>query len=470
MVSILVHHSDPSYGFAERFTFDFLGRPYATVYLLAAGLAHVMPLAAAMRMVVALCTIAPLLGAHALLAVTRRSRAWALLAVPFAFGSLWHWGFLNFLLGTGMLLASLALVVLASQRPSLRRSLALGAASLVLLFTHFHGLAMLLLYAPAFAWTFRAPGGGVRAVARSLIALVPAATAGAAFVLTTWAQAEGNWAQMSPGLGERVLRFGEFLGAGLPAPWPAVWLSALALALAGGLVISGRAGGARLSRPHLVTFAVALAIQVLLYFTLPLNTNTATYVSARHALLCVLFALPLLPDVRGRYRTSVRLAAGALCTLALVVSARHLACFDREARDFDTALAQVKPNRRMAPLIFDRGSRCCDGNGFPYLHFAAYAQAERGGDLSRSFALVWNVPIRYRADYRRYPISEEIEWAPQLFSPADLSHFDYLLLRSQSVRRVPFAPALLEVAHRGEWTLLENPDALPAELPARDYR
>ena len=32
MVSIMLHHGDPAWGFAQRYTFDFLGRPYATVY------------------------------------------------------------------------------------------------------------------------------------------------------------------------------------------------------------------------------------------------------------------------------------------------------------------------------------------------------------------------------------------------------------------------------------------------------
>src|SRR5947209_5012345 len=102
MVSVFAHYRDPAYGFAERYTFDLFGRPYATVYLLGAGLAKLMPLAAAMRIVVAACTVAPVLGLRALLTATGRPRAWALLAIPFAFGSLWFWGFLNFLAGTGL--------------------------------------------------------------------------------------------------------------------------------------------------------------------------------------------------------------------------------------------------------------------------------------------------------------------------------------------------------------------------------
>ena len=63
---------------------------------------------------------------------------WLLAATPFAFGSLWHWGFLNFLLGTGLFLGALALVVRASEKPSRGNAIALGAMSIVLFFTHFH--------------------------------------------------------------------------------------------------------------------------------------------------------------------------------------------------------------------------------------------------------------------------------------------------------------------------------------------
>ena len=57
MVSIMLHHGDPAWGFAQRYTFDFFGRPYATVYWLGAALGLVMPLGAAMRIVIAACTV-----------------------------------------------------------------------------------------------------------------------------------------------------------------------------------------------------------------------------------------------------------------------------------------------------------------------------------------------------------------------------------------------------------------------------
>jgi hypothetical protein len=462
MVSILMHHADPAWGFAQRFAFDFAGRPYATVYWLGAALAHAMPLGPAMRIVVGLCTIAPFAGAWALLAAAKRPRVWVLAALPFAFGSLWHWGFLNFLLGTGVMLFGLALAIRVAERASMRGAIALGALGVLLLLTHFHGLVMLLLVAPAVAWAFgdRAKS----AVVRVGLALAPSALLAAAFVAWTWRQAEGNWVRLNPGLGERVTRFPEFLGGGAPDPWPVVWIVAFAGAIALGAIVDG----AREDRPRRQTIALgaALALQVVFYFALPLNTNTATYVSARHALLVPLFALPLLPRLDPAGAHVARASAALVAVVALFVNARQLACFDREARDFDAIDAAVPQDKRIAPLVFDRASACCARAAFPYLHFAAYAMADHGGDLARTFAVVWNVPIRYRADYPRYVMRDEIEWAPSQFSAFEAKHFDYVVTRSAAPPRFASGVELREVARSGPFALFENPNALPAELPA----
>lgn len=460
MVSIMLHHGDPAWGFAQRYTFDFLGRPYATVYWLGAALGAVLPLGAAMRIVIAACTVAPLAGAQLLLAATRRSRVWLLPVVPFAFGSLWHWGFLNFLLGTGMFLGGLALVVRLAERPSRRGSVGLGALALLLLFTHFHGLAMLLVSSPPIVWAFAGERGRAPWV-RAIAPLVPAGVAAAAFVALTWAQAEGNWMRANPGVGERMDRFVEFLAWGLPDGAATIALGALAVLVAAAVALGGA-----WPRPTkvLVALGVTFAAQLFLYFTLPLNTNTATYVSARHALLVVLLLLPLLPVVAGRAQLVLRAGAALVAAFGLVTAGRQLACFDREARDFDPVVAAMAPDKRVATLAFARASACCGEGSFPYLHFGAYYQAAKGGELSRSFAVVWNVPVRYRADYARYPYREELEWAPKRFSPEDARHFDYVIVRGGPVAPPPQL-GLREVTRSGAWALYESTTAIPAELP-----
>lgn len=459
MVSIMRHHGDPAWGFAQRYTFDFLGRPYATVYFLATALSWVMPLGAAMRITVALCVVAPFAGLWALMHALDRPRAWVLAVIPFAFGALFHWGFLNFLLGTGVFVAGLALVVRAASGEGRWEPWALLALGPFALLTHFHSLVMLLVTAPLFAFGWARDRDLRRAARRVVLPLVPGGLLAVLFVALTWRQAEGAWAVMNPGFSERVSRFVEFLAGGLPEDAALGFVLALA-ALAIAALLLGEHGDRRQG----AVLLAALLLQVVGYFALPLNTNTATFVSARHALLIVLFVVPLLPDPEGARGLALRALAGVAALAGLLVIGRQLACFDREARDVDAVLDKTAPARRMLPLIFARGSACCDPRAFPYLHFAAYYQAARGGELSRSFAVVWNVPIRYRADYHRWPIRELVEWAPQRVSPDDVAHFDYVLLRGGGMG-LPQLARLHEVARSGAWTLLENPEALPAELP-----
>jgi hypothetical protein len=414
-----------------------------------------------MHVTIITCTLAPFVGAHVWLLATERSRVWLLAVVPFAFGSLWHWGFLNFLLGTGLFLGGLGVVVRASKAPSRHTAIALFAVSTLAFFTHFHGLVMLLVFAPVMAWAYLGDRWSPSALVRVLAPLVPSALGAALFVLLTWRQAEGSWSRLNPGQGERFDRFSEFLGAGVHPPWPTVWLGAFVLLGALGFVLGEAAAPPHRTR---IAFGLVFAGQVAMYFFLPLNTNTATYVSARHALLVVLTVLPLLPSVGGRGAIALRALACALCASALCVVGAHLACFDREARDFEGVEDAMKPNRRVASLIYARSGECEDDSQFPYLHFAGYYVAAKGGDVAHSFATVWNVPIRYRADYARYSFDQQTEWAPDRFSPHDLAHFDYVLVRGT---RAPELPGAVRVATSGPWMLFENPGALPDPLPPR---
>jgi len=136
-----------------------------------------MPLAAAMRVVVAIVTVLPVVGVRALLAATGRPRHLALFAVPFAFGSLWFWGFLNFIAGTGLLLVALAYVVRIAREPTRRDSIVLALLSLLILVTHVHGMFMLIPLAPVLAWGFAGESPPWRRIVRASLPIVPPVSA-----------------------------------------------------------------------------------------------------------------------------------------------------------------------------------------------------------------------------------------------------------------------------------------------------
>ena len=66
--------------------------------------------------------------------------------------------------------------------------------------------------------------------------------------------------------------------------------------------------------------------------------------------------------------------------------------------------------------------------------------------------------MRYRADYARYPLREEVEWAPALFDEQDARHFDYVLARGGPAQ-MPARLGLRPVAQSGAWRLYETSSA-----------
>src|SRR5690606_9831546 len=124
-------------------------------------------------------------------------------------------------------------VVRQARWPTRRGQVALGVLAVVLLLTHFHGLAMLVGLAPVFAWAWRKQGTSTLGSLRTCLPLAPAVALAGLFVLTTWSQAKGAWSRMNPGLGERVRSFPEFLSAGIPEPWPLVSVLIMAVSGAG---------------------------------------------------------------------------------------------------------------------------------------------------------------------------------------------------------------------------------------------
>jgi hypothetical protein len=289
---------------------------------------------------------------------------------------------------------------------------------------------------------------------------VPAAVGAVVFALTTWSHSGATMPHVDPGFVERVRSFPDALGAGLRSPWPAASLAALAATAILIWLLARRAVSPEPGRRRAVAIGACL-VQVVLFLALPLGTSTVAVLSARHALLAVLLGIALLPAAAGRGRTVAVGLSLAVAATALVLVGWHLWRFDREARAFDPILQRMAPNRRVVALLPVRYSALTHPQMSSYLHFAAYYQARRGGDIGRSFAAIWNVPVRYRADYRRHVMDVRVEFSPHWFSLTDdLPHFDYIILRTIAPARVAPELGLETVAHSGQFTLVANPRAV----------
>jgi hypothetical protein len=173
---------------------------------------------------------------------------------------------------------------------------------------------------------------------------------------------------------------------------------------------------------------VFVGVNFLLYAGLPSYTSFIGEIHVRHAVL----ATALLPLLAAPPRRRERLAKGALVLLALAAAANawlHLERFDREARGFDAVVERIPYGARILALTWDANGEVMRTK--PYWHFAAYAQARRGGLVAQTFpAMFWNLPVRLRED-AGLPATPAVLFAkPYLFDYERFGYaYDHVLVR-----------------------------------------
>jgi hypothetical protein len=126
-------------------------------------------------------------------------------------------------------------------------------------------------------------------------------------------------------------------------------------------------------------------------------------------------------------------ALAASLTLLTVAHARDVSrafrSFDTdEVGDFDAALANIPPAKRVVGLIYARGSRHVKFS--PFIQYVAYYQARKGGAVMFTFADFPQSPFRFREDDRPPRVPPRWEWLPQQVRRPDLDWYEYLLVRA----------------------------------------
>lgn len=421
VAAILEHGADPSFELARYFEVDLTRTLYLLPYGLCLGLGKVLGLRLAMNVVVVLGG-ATYLGGIVLLLRARHQPGWlALLALPFLFNRAFFWGFLNFNLGVG--LALMAIGLLARQPRSTRAELLAAGCAVSSLFTHVYGVALLLTFAAG--WAIWEP----RAVLARWRALVPALAGALCWVVLVRAAPPMEHLQLSaaPGAVDRLVGLPQAILGGYAdhSEWMLlVLVIGVTLALAGLPLPLSRARGLTVLDKLLW---LAVGANLVLYFLLPESTQQAGFVHFRHAVL----AAGLLPALARAelppfgWRRTAPLLVG-VCSL--LVSTVHLLAFDREARSFDAALAQVPMGSRVVYLPIEPNGEWFQSA--PYLHFGSFVQAERGGFVAQSFPqLFWNIPVKTR-EGAVPPLMPGLEFDPGRFDDATFGgFFEYALVR-----------------------------------------
>jgi hypothetical protein len=449
-----------------------LGTPYLLGYGLALPLSFVMPIAAAMKLLLSLAYVG-FVG----MAVAMRRRVGAdarvdWLFIPSFFGFSYSWGLYTFLLAAPLCLLFIYLADRYAERTRIRRGAALVLAGIALLVSH--GLAFVLGWVAGFGLlALRSLRARRIPLAASLPYLLLALGAFGYFLLGRHMDAavisnNGVANDFGPNPLERLrngLVFSFVFAQELGDQWPYAVLGAAMLAapLLMGLRIQRR------NPAGWVPFACVLGI----FFLGPSTASNTSLLYERFSL----FLLPLaawLFTRRGESGTAApafparpalaRAGQGLLilCCLA-TLSAVTLKCwyFRNETRDFDAAVRRLDPKQRTLGMVFDRSSHAAH-NEIVYLHYPLWYQAEKHGLTDFNFA--WFTPqiVRYKPD-RRPPVHIGFEWGPDQFDwkQHEGDHYRYFFVRGlhASVEKLfhgaPCMPQ--QVISAGEWSVYENP-------------
>src|SRR3954469_25258377 len=149
LAAILRWYSDPARRFRETYELA-LWTPHGLFKLLTAGLAWVMPIEVAGKLVVSASLLGVGVAALALCRRARRPGWYALLALALTYNTVFYWGFVDNLLAYPLALGSAAMVEGLFERPLGGRPwLALAAVTVLFYMVH---LQFLLLFAGMVGW------------------------------------------------------------------------------------------------------------------------------------------------------------------------------------------------------------------------------------------------------------------------------------------------------------------------------
>lgn len=429
--------------------------PYLLGYLLLCAFSLVLPVTVATKLLVSLAVgSVPLLTARLLRAAGADER-WKWLAIPCSFGFAFYWGFLSFIVAAPLGLLFLIRTIAFVRAPSGRRAAEIALFGILLFFCHVIVLGFASLV--ALGWVVGVHYRNPKAlVLHALPYTAPLPLIGVWLAITYGSEAR---VQNDP------VTFGSFLYRMVqlvlqPAGREGFAGSAglvVVLVVSAAVLLLPLLSGARFSRrpERWLPFALGLTA----FLIAPHYVFSTAYFYQRLGLFLVPLWL-VAWEIPQRTRPLARLAIPVV-VLWVVTSIGRFAAFARETESFTAVLQAMQPNGRVAAFVFDNGSPLF---ALPvYLHFPAWYQATRGGNVDFNFADFYSSMVRYRPDAGPR-INENLAWYPTLFRwDADGgASYDYFVVKSNvDISEAVFKERIGSVklvARDGWWWLYRNLD------------
>ena len=440
LATIRVMHNfhDASFGFDQHYVLTLGRTQYVLFYFLGSFLAYFVGVRGAMVLLVSAYLGGTVLGLRELLKALGKDERLALFAVPLLVNMLFMYGLFQFLIGIPIMFLGLALAVKWFEAPTQKLGIGLGVTAFALFFSHIVPFAIFGLgFAAMFPWT--APRKWIEnalPVVPSLGALVWWTTFTEAGKLTLGALVDtGNDPHLP--VDEAIHEIPRWL-TNVFADYTddVIFVCLLAVVL---LAAGLSQGDTDVSVKKIARAYVLLPLAcVYFYFTSPTGHGYIWLIQQRFPVLFALTVIPLLrmpKDRRGVLVTALALILGLAST---VNTCRHFIRFqNEELGEFDEALAQIEPNKKVCGLMFDRGSSITNPSFAPFLHYVSYYQAEKGGVTMFSYAGYAHWPFTFRDDDAPpggAPARLRWEWEPDRVNLEReiLPYYDYVLSRGDN--------------------------------------
>lgn len=416
-----------------------------TPYLVGGGLAlllsFVMPVSAALKLLLALSYYAFVLACVALRRELGGDRRLDWLFVTSFFGLAWLYGFFTFLIALPAAVLFMLLALRHARGLTATAAALLVAAGIVLFYSH--GLAFVFAGAVGAAFLLLKR----RTVRAALVAVVPYVVLGLltiAYLLWRYVHpgiaiappAAPDWPGPLHGLAYLL-----FFPMGSHRMDPTL-APLVALFLFGPVLM-----GARIDRRNKAA-VVPLVVLLLWLLAMPETFGDTYFAVSRFAVFflpfyALLFAAPPSPS-NGPRAIVAGYAMAALCWGFIAIQTHRLVEFERESADFEEVLAAAEPGYRASQSIGDMVSPAAV-TPMAYASFPLWYQVEKGGLVDFNFALYTTQVVRFRD--------------PQAESAPPFDSYRYFFIRSAGAGKVSVPPgACAPVLRRqaGEWWLFEK--------------
>jgi hypothetical protein len=447
---VIHDYGSAPYRFHEYYDLSLGSTQYLLYYLLGSALAYVLGVWKANVVLMSVALGGSVLAMRSLLEALGKDGRLALLVVPLLPNVMFFYGLLPFVFGFPLLFWALAAAARWFERPTRANAAWVVVLSCMLFFAHAFVFGLFAVgFAAMFPWG--RPASWLRAGLPSLPCIL---------LVVWWTQTSKAGQESMAGLFHQQ---GQPLNTALPGVfswlldvfrdqtdelWFAVWGFVVAI-----VVGLSQGDGEKVREPMRGYFVLPL-VSTLLYFVTGDFVGPVWLVSQRFPILALMLSIPLLRMPKGA-RAPVALLAMLVAGAGSTVNVcKHFIQFQlEEVGDIDDAIGSMEPGKKVAGLIFDRGSNVT--NGAPFLHFVSYYQLHKGGAVQFSYATWDHWPFHFKPGMEPPPggrVRPRWEWTPEQVPISELyPYYDYVLVRGGGFSP---PPGTFHASYRGEkWTV-----------------